>query len=394
MKKKKAVIITNTVYQLIVAIQMKLTVLKDMEVDLFISDHSVGVEKYVATGKRTGIFKDIKYIKSREYTVREGKYKRLDKLSEISFSLKRFYEVIKRCRGLKTYDYMFAANIEPFTIAMFDTLSIFLNRNIRFYLFEDGLSTYKSFEASILQQSKDIKKGEFANIYKHTKYGCVLDKISGVFVFNPRLFEWKWNIKCYKIPKVNRLDDNTIRIMNIFFDYQNDKKIFENKKVIFFEESFYADGCNVNDVKLVKVISECIGKEHILIKLHPRNKENRFAGYDIFKDSSIPWEIIYLNNDLKNIELVSISSGSIIHPYVVFGERKKVVILQKLANISINGVLKIYQNYLREKIFEPNPEVFFMPEDEAALKQYFLEETYNESGSVSSNKIKQSETSA
>ena len=39
-------IISNTYYQLIFAIQLKMTVLKDKHVSMLISDHSNGAEKY------------------------------------------------------------------------------------------------------------------------------------------------------------------------------------------------------------------------------------------------------------------------------------------------------------------------------------------------------------
>lgn len=387
MRKKRAVIVANTVYQLIVAIQMKLTVLKEMEVDLLISDHSVGAEKYVSTGNKTGLFNSIKYIQTWEYVWRKGKYQKADEFLEAVFLLRRFREIMKRVGKLKPYDYVFVSNVDWFSLSLYDTLSMMFRKKIKFYLFEDGLSSYKAFEPLIEGVHNEVRNGKFKRVYKLMKYGIALDKIEGIFLFNPQLFDWKnKSIKKYKIPKINRADKNTINIMNIFFDYKDKADRFLNTKVIFFEESFYASGYSVNDVKFVRLISECVGKEHLLIKLHPRNKINRFKDYNIFEDNSMPWEIIYLNNNFENIELVSISSGSVIHPYIIFGEEKRVVILQELANISISGMLKIYQIYLKEKIFEPNGNIFYMIKNEEELRKYFLEVAENEGSSIGSDK--------
>lgn len=372
MKRRRAVIIANTVYQMIVAIQLTATTLKHMEVDLLISDHSQNVSKYVSSGKRTKIFHDIKYIESLEYSRRIGKYERLDKLHELLYVLRRFDEVKKRVHCIPDYDIVFAANLDAFTLAFYDTIKILKNKKVRFYMYEDGLSTYKAAEALINNKKIDLSEGTCAQIYQRMGYGQLINEIKGVFLFNPEMFTWRDKIRKYRIPKIDKSNKEIVHILNTFFDYKHCDNEFKDKKVIFFEESFHADGFKVNDRQLLDMIGDCVGKDNVLIKMHPRSEKKRFNGYDIYEKSSIPWEVIYLNNDFEGIELVSISSGSIIHPFIVFGDKKKMVVLQHLANISVVGASKVYQKFLKDNIFKKYSDIYRVMETEEMLKNYFL----------------------
>lgn len=370
--RKSAVFIANTVYQMIVILQMKLSILKDIDVDLFITDHSVGVQSYAESGKETHLFNKIKYIETLDFSNRRGEYAENDFLGELLFSAKRFYEAKKRIGEIKSYDYFFSANIDLFASAFYDTLKL-KNKNLKLYVFEDGLSTYKAFEKYIQDRKDEIYTGKFSRIYKLTGYGKAFSEIKGVFLFHPDIFSWKEKIKLHKIPPINKDDKNTIDKFNIFFKYTPISNTMKGKKVVFFEESYYGDGCKVNDEKMINIIADAVGKENIIIKLHPRTRKNRFADFDIFEDSNIPWEVIYLNNDFSNTELVSISSGCIIHPFTLFNEKKEVVVLLDIIKGNFSAIHKVYLRFLRESIFIPHPEIFRLVGDEDELHQYFLD---------------------
>lgn len=369
---KKVIMVTNTIYQMIVAVQLKLTVLKDMAVDLVITDNSVDTEKYVESGKQSGLFEDIFYLKTREYCKRQGKYEKKDFISELKFSMSRFYEVRKRLKSRKRYDYLFTSNLDDFEMALYDTLRL-RNKHIKLYLFEDGIATYKAADKLIGSRDRDVREGEYHKIYAVSNYGQALNRISGVFVFNPALLDWSRDIKKYSIPKISKSDKEIIGLLNAIFGYKSGCNHFENKKVIFFEESFYGDGYHVNDVELVKVIEECVGKEQMLIKLHPRNPVNRFEGYETFEQSNMPWEILYLNNDFSNMILVAISSSCVIHPFLLFNDQKEMLVLQKAARLQIPATQKVNQEFIKKKIFLPHPEVFHLVEDRHELENYIYE---------------------
>lgn len=372
--KKKVAIISNTVYQLLVVLQMKVTVFENMDVDLFITDHSMNTKRYAYNGNKLGLFRNVQYIETLDYSRRRGKYQPGNIQSELFFSLKRYNEVKKRVGKIEKYDYFFSANLDLFAAAFYDVLKL-KNQQIKLYLFEDGLSVCKAMEVYLNDMQNYINNGQFSSIYKITGYGKAFNEIKGVFLSVPELFSWKRKMKLYKIPKIQKNNMDTINKINTLFGYDNNMDyIIKNKKVIFFEESYYSDGYKVNDQKLLNIIASVAGKQNIMVKLHPRSRENRFKDYDILPDLSIPWEVFYLNNDLSGITLVSIASGCIIHPFLLFDDKQEMVVLLDIARGSFPGILKTYHKFLRDNLFTVYPETFRLLQSEEELYEYFSKE--------------------
>ena len=98
-----------------------------------------------------------------------------------------------------------------------------------------------------------------------------------------------------------------------------------DKKYIYFEECYFAETGYMEDVELINTLAEKVGKENIMIKIHPRNPENRFEklGYKTNKDTFIPWEVILMNNDFSDKVLIAIGSQTILTPYMLFGMNMK-----------------------------------------------------------------------
>lgn len=367
----KVLIIANTLYQMVVAVQLTRTVLKKAETDLWLSDHSAHVDEFVGSAQKTGLFHEVRYIESLSYDTQWDDKTRSHILPELQYSIGRFHDVRKICGEIGYYDKILAANLDDLTVAVYDFVKKLKNPLIRFYLFEDGLSSYKTLEMVWKNQTLRRENSRYSWICKNLGLGKLLDEIRGIFVFHPELFDWKRKIKLHKIPIIKKEDEKMRVILNQFFGYKNQEKQFEGKKVIFFEESFVPDGEHANDKYLLDMIAQRVGKENVLVKLHPRSRENRFEGYEIYEQSNVPWEVVFMNHDFRNITLVSISSGSTMHPYVLFGDTMPVVVLQKMANMTLPAWLKVYEKFLREKVFEKNPQVFIMPENKEELLSIF-----------------------
>ena len=191
------------------------------------------------------------------------------------------------------------------------------NKNLELYAYEDGLSTYSHlYENRFYVVNK--KKGLRALLLHENKF--YFKGLKAVYVFEPKYFTWTKN-KCIKIPKITENDTQYINVVNATFNYENDGvKIKE--KVIFFEESYNSDGKPVDDMPIINHLISEYGAENVLIKHHPRADYNRLEslGLNIMPSSHIPWEIYIMNNykELKNVLLVSIASGCIFSPYIMF----------------------------------------------------------------------------
>jgi len=140
-----------------------------------------------------------------------------------------------------------------------------------------------------------------------------------------------------------------VNLYNEVFKYDPSVDSYE-EPIIFFEESYYADGYDVNDVEMVDKIADIVGKENLFIKTHPRNPENRFKklGYKTNKNTSIPWEVICMNIDLSNKTLVTIASVAAIVPATMLGKKYKGILLMKV--IPDDSCLKKNITNLYEKL--------------------------------------------
>ena len=77
----KKLIICDTYYQMIVAIQLARTVFKNDEVDMWITDHSVGAEKVSERLSTLEWIGEVRYIKTKEIIYATSKIQKIKNMS-------------------------------------------------------------------------------------------------------------------------------------------------------------------------------------------------------------------------------------------------------------------------------------------------------------------------
>lgn len=194
------------------------------------------------------------------------------------------------------------------------------NSKIKIKFFEDGAITYSKYIGSIIHSkinnSNLIKKILFY-FFPH-----VLSQIDEFYVYCPQLVLWNCSAKVQKLPTIFQQYDKLKYQMNYIYNY-SDMEDSYNEKVIFFEESYFKDGIQVNDLEVVKQLEEQYGKDNIFIKIHPRNKTNRFKelGYKTNINTDIPWEVIAMNIDINNKILATMTSTAVINSFLLFATK-------------------------------------------------------------------------
>lgn len=309
-------ILCNSVYQVFVALWLKHNMLSEENSDIIISDHMNGYDLIAESIKKTGLFKTVYTVKSKHFVFGSYEYSsQLQKFFYRTFPKKELYKFIK----LKTkYDSFYFSNLDEFSELIYDVLKR-RNNKMKVNIYTDGISTQsKLFEG--YYNDTDIpktKKYKFFALISGKKY--IYGNINKFLVFEPDLMEWDPKCKVVKINPVSK-DETFLNIVNQVFEYENIEDEY-NEKYIFFEESFYADSGYMEDVELIEKLAEIVGKENLLIKIHPRNPKNRFKelGYKTNKNTSVPWEVIAMNIDLSDKKLISIASSSILNPKQVLG---------------------------------------------------------------------------
>ena len=291
---RSALIVATTVYHIFVAIQMKNTILKKYKTDIIIGDETSQSDQIAKRLRATGFFRKVYYVQMNDYNKKIGKY---STYTSLNYSLKRYSDVRSVFKVEYKYDHLFVPFFHHFHMNLYDYIKTFSNKNVKVSLYEEGLAIYRGMKIIYDKRVKEIGKDK---IYRITKYGKMLNEIDGIVSFHPELLQWDHCcFKKKKIPPIDRKDDVLKKLLNRVFGYSKEKSQKISEDIIFFEEAKYEDGYSINDVSLVNEMASYFGKDNILVKLHPRSKMNRFAsqGLKTYSDCSIPWEVIYLNND-------------------------------------------------------------------------------------------------
>ena len=114
---RKILFICNTYYQLIVAMQLALTVFEEDEVDVILSDHSVGAKKVADRLQDTRVFRDVLYLETLKfYASKEGLFRKARDFVDCHVSKRRILEI--ECG----YDEIVSYSISDFEYAVCDTV--------------------------------------------------------------------------------------------------------------------------------------------------------------------------------------------------------------------------------------------------------------------------------
>lgn len=322
----KKLIICNNIYQTLVALWIVYNDTCKSKWDVIISDHMNESEKVAARIRNCGLFENVLHVKSLQLTRNQApRNRKITRVVNAIFPMRelRTYANITSC-----YSDIYFSNFDNFSQLLYNALS-HEKHNVRLHAYEEGLASYSSF-AHFYSELKDYygknKSSCKAFIHKYIYRTKVIPgNLTEFLAFNPHLLQWNPECVIREMPKIDCSDDRFKQIVNSVFQYDPSKNEY-NRKFIFFEESFFADGSEVNDVTLIEALSARVGKENVMIKIHPRNPVNRFKelGFKTNQNTAIPWEVIVMNtDDLSDKILVTVASSCILNPIIVFGKSVK-----------------------------------------------------------------------
>lgn len=352
----RTLFLCNSVYQVLVAIWMKHILLPDKTADIIITDHmndGYGIHKRLINDTS---FSKVYYAKCFDYA------RRRLKLSETEQKqLKRDPNAFLKKFILLEDEYtdFFTASLDPFAQLLYGYIKT-RNRNAGVSLFEDGLYTYsKLMEEDYF--NTQIPVNDFVHRFVHKfiyKRKYIYGNIKRLYLFNPKYIAWKPDFEIDEIPKISCSDLSFKELCNRVFQYGENTDSYD-RKYIFMEESFYAEGTPVNDIELLNKLSQKVGKENVMVKIHPRNPVNRFKdeGYKTNTNTAIPWELIIMNNDdLEEKILITISSSSVLNPILIFNKRIKTYSLHRLVTEKAKSSRLLSGDFweLNKRLFEEN----------------------------------------
>ena len=318
MNNKKIVFHCCTVYQLIVAIQVKCVFYTSNWSELIISKSTPNSN--IIANKLVGFFDSVVVADN------ETLDWNVPKMMSWHYIKKKLPQLLEnsKIRGADTVDEYLFAGLGGFSNAIGQWL-IHEHGCKSVAMFEEGASSYsKIYEHAVCMRRENpsaVKK----LYYKYFPH--VLSVYNKFYFFDPKLCLWNTRSKMIEIPSLIETKNIINPILNKVFSVKECKDSYDTK-IIFFEESYYNDGIITGDIELVEEIAEVYGKNNIMVKVHPRNKENRFEelGYMTNKDFTIPWEAIALNiEDLGKKVLVTMTSTALISTYLCIKSNAKLI---------------------------------------------------------------------
>lgn len=347
----------NTLYQIIAASCIR-KMYSDYPADIILSDHSVAGKELCGTLQKNGlIFNNAYYVESKHLYEYDDSLSRVQRFSDY----RSCNTLLSHLKLEEPYDAFFCANAEPFS----ERLATYIKRTnaaATINWFEDGLSAYNSDQLYFpkgWQKIRDILKKKFG-VYRIT---CSLD---GYYVFRPENMEWT---PPAEVKRIEPMDQALAGELARLFDFANCPDTY-SEKYIFLEDGA-RDWNNPTDVEYVQKIADVVGKENILVKIHPRNPVNRFAqlGFKTNQDLSIPWEVIAPNIGIENKVLITMFSQSVITPYILSGRMGKALVLGKIDKGDTSTILRGL-DFMDRKFFKVFPDKFFVPESEMEFEEY------------------------
>lgn len=370
---KSLVAIVNTHFQLLTIVNIKQCCFPNENFDIIITDELSDYKKIGTRIEAQNIFRNVYMIEASDL-IHASHWRRIFcRLSALLFS-NHFIQKRFVASEIK-YDYFFFDNMDSLLTNLLYGYFYKRNKKIKGIFYEEGIGVCTDRRLSL----KGYKTYQLMRLKCRLLKCEMLDEnIDRYWCFDKKMVHASIDInKIAEIPLFSTGGQEYINIINRIYDYHNLKDNYQ-KKYIFFEESFISNpGMEmVEDEKLILEVINLLGKENVIVKRHPRNREDRFEKYGIEtnKNFAIPWEVIVMNEAFQNSMFITVSSGAVLTSLQYFDVNVPTVFLNYCMGCEIP-----YWNTFRKNVVEimkMHPECrFIIPKSKEELLSFIKEES-------------------
>ena len=317
---KKNLFICKTPFQCIVALVLKNEYFLNEENDILLTSSINNFKILGENINKANVFKKVLYADVKKV---EPKFKYALATLSPGYYMKKINLDVKN-----KYTHIFSNSL----YGDLENAIYFFNEDAEISMFDEGYSTYTSDFLNAIEKFSFMHKltRKLSGFFYKRRY--IDENVKNIYLFDPELCVVDMPFSIKKILKNSRqlTEDITEKIRLIF---QTNDAIKEYKTpVVFFEECFAEDFGNNGDLEIVEMIASLVKKENLTIKLHPRDKTNRFEkrNYKTNKSYFVPWEAIVLTMRNKPKLLFSFSSGAVLNYKFLCNQKNKTILLYKL----------------------------------------------------------------
>ena len=358
---QKVLFCVDSYLQLIISISLRLEIYSNWDADIVIYNTTPSAKKIYDFLKEKKVFYNTFFADSMLAKVGDN-YSLIEKFPKYFVYIYSIFMPKNSCRKIlnnclvQQYDQLIFHGHGAIAECIFNTCYQ-LNNKLRCYRIDDGLGTYLS-EWGVEKWKTRIVLEKI--LYFLCNYKHIENFIDGYYVAEPRMMAFKAPYPVFKLPNLNKKDKKYVSLLNSIFGYTK-KEYFERKKIIFF--GTWGRGV-AGDIELIKVIKEVIPVEEILIKVHPRESQEKYKDVeiDLMDQSEVPWEIVMLNHDFSKCIFVTAESSAVFTSRVYFRTTGADVYAYKCFNgkyydlpKSIEKWVDLYRKvYIKKCLFVPH----------------------------------------
>lgn len=352
----------STPYQIINAINIKEKLYQSDIADILVLKHFHQFDLTVERLKDIGVFDCVYGIDDGDFDYRYV----LPSIKRYPLKIKDFIWCEKVIEPYINTDHVYDAVFYTFPnmlIEFFCYYSITKNKYVKFYMFEDGFSSYSD-DLLAISNAKSL----FLKVMGRKQF---LDVNHELFLYAPKLFCKSRKKKEYtvkQLPLLNGDDRDLCKIYNKLFELEAVNRIKE--RVLFFEQPYEDESVNHHIRKTLDMIMNKVNKNDLCIKLHPRGKKELYQGLILYPFSSVPMEVLYQNmEDLSDRVLISSVSTACITPKLVFGKEPRLLLLYKYLKLEEQGIITPSLVQFIEKVIDTyiDKTKIMIPEKESEL---------------------------
>ena len=325
----KVLIIINQLFQLMVAAHLRETLLKDCSVDLFLVNTSAGIKTAFDNIQSTNMFDKCILINN----TRDSKIGYVFTVAKNVLSANCDCSHTYGIELSEKYEAIFFNEYSIFTCLLL--LELNANKRTPALHFEEGYGSYLG-EFGTHSRNHILTLKLWHRALHLLKRPALLNIVRGHFYFFPQLVQYKSAYKTYQIPHFDMYDHRFREFVTLAYSIPKENEF--DRKYIFFEENI--QNGDIDDYSLIMSIANRVGRENLMVKLHPRRTVDRFSkhGIKVSTATGIPWEALLMKFDFSDKVLMTISSGVAFSSRLYFGQAIPTFMLFNLFHKMNSGV--------------------------------------------------------
>ncbi|WP_196802274.1 hypothetical protein [Butyrivibrio sp. NC2007] len=209
------------------------------------------------------------------------------------------------------YDEVWYYNYCPWFYGIYD-LMLSKGKEVNCVAFMESVFTYTYLRNGELKppvcfREKVLRKGRKV-FHKWVHYPYTGD----VYVQFPDMTDDDCSRVIHELPV---LSPNDTEYIDVVSKVLSTPKLIDLPRYIFMASSLEFDGFGEGETDLIIKVAEIVGKDNIIVKLHPRDKRGIIenAGIRVMESSNVCWEAIQLTNSFYDNVFLTVASASIVN---------------------------------------------------------------------------------